>query len=68
MHTQKLSVIKHVKEKHNIPKFFRKIILRDPTVSTTSVDLRKLLMSEAVLIRELRPMLISQNEYCERTI
>ena len=69
MHTQKGSVIKHLgKKKHNIPRSLRKDILKETTVLATCMDTTKLIMSEAVLIKEKRPTLNSQNEGCERNI
>ena len=68
MHTQNGSVIKHLREKHNIQKILRKDILKDTTVLATCMDRRKLIMSEAVIIKEKRPTLNSQNEGSERII
>ena len=68
MHTQTGSIIKHIREKHNILKIPRKEILMDTSVLATCMDRRRLIMTEAVLIKDKRPTLNSQTEGCEKLI
>ena len=67
MHTHNGSVIKHLREKHKIYKIFRKKnILKDTTVLARCMERKKLLMTEAVQIKEKRPKLNSKNKSCAR--
>ena len=62
MHTQTGSIIKHLKEKHKISKVPRRDLLDNTTVLTHDKDKRKLVILEALLIKEKRPSLNSQAE------
>ena len=52
MHTQTGSIIKHLKENHKISKVPRHDLLDNTTVLTHDKDKRKLVMLEALLIKE----------------
>ena len=68
MHTQNGSIIKHLREHHKIQKIPRKDLLEDTSVLATVPDRRKLIMTEAVIIKEKKPSLNSQAEGCDRLI
>ena len=68
MHTQNGSIIKHLRTSHKIQKVPRKDLLENTSVLATVMDRRKLIMTEAVFIKERKPNLNSQAEGCDRLI
>ena len=69
MHTQTGSIIiKHLKEKHKLYKVHRRDLFDSTTVLTHDNDKRKLVMLEALLIKEKRPNLNSQAEESDRNL
>lgn len=68
MHTQNGSIIKHIRETHNISKIPRKSLLAATTILRHCPQKRNLIMTEAVLIKELKPNLNSQEEGCDRLL
>ena len=60
MHTQNGSIMKHLKECHEINKIPRKELLDDTR--------RKLFLAEAILIKQENPCLNSQAERCDRLL
>ena len=68
MHTQNGSIIKHLRTAHKIQKVPRKDLLENTSVLATVMDRRKLIMTEAVFIKEKKPNLNSQAEGCDRLI
>ena len=68
IHTQTGSIIIQLKEKHKINKVPRRDLLDSPTVLMYDKDKRKLVMLEALLMKEKRPSLNSQSEGCDRIL
>jgi len=68
MHTQTGSIVKHLAEQHAIHKPSRKQLVDKVTILKSCKDKRDLIYTEAVLIKELRPQLNSQNEGCDRIL
>ena len=68
MHTQRGSIKGHMVDTHNVLRTPRRDLLSCTKVLATTGDRRKLIMTEAVLIKELKPSLNSQDEGCNRIL
>ena len=68
MHTQRGSIKGHMVESHNILRTPRRDLLSCTKVIAANADRRKLIMTEAVLIKENKPSLNSQEEGCNRIL
>jgi len=68
MHTQTGSIVKHLADQHSVHKPSRKQLVENVTILKSCADRRDLIYTEAVLIKELKPALNSQNEGCDRIL
>jgi len=68
MHAQNGSILKHLSEQHAIPKPTRKQLVDNVKILKSAPDRRDLIYTEAILIKDLKPQLNSQNEGCERLL
>ena len=68
MHTQKSSIKKHLTEQHGIAKVPRKELLESTTILRRCNKKRTLIMTEAILIKEKKPVINSQQEGCDRLL
>lgn len=68
MHTQNGSIKKHLVEKHGMNKIPRTTLLAATTILKYCSQKRNLVMTEAVLIKDLKPNLNSQAEGCDRLL
>ena len=68
MHTQTGSIKRHLQECHAIPKIPRKQLLAATKILKYCPKRRNLIMTEAVLIKDLKPNLNSQEEGCDRLL
>jgi len=68
MHTQNGSIVKHLAEHHAVHKPPRKQLVDNVTILRSANDKRDLIYLEAVLIKESKPPLNSQNEGCDRLL
>lgn len=68
MHTQTGSIKEHLATAHNIRRIPKADLLESTTILRTCHNRRKLIMTEAILIKELKPCLNSQDEGCNRLL
>ena len=68
MHTQNGSIKKHLAEAHNIQRIPRRELLESTEVLATCNIKRKLVMTEAIFIKDMKPALNSQDEGCNRLL
>lgn len=68
MHAQTGSIKEHLRTVHNINRIPKSDLLESTIVLRTCLNRRKLIMSEAILIKENKPNLNSQNEGCNRLL
>ena len=68
MHTQNGSIKRHLVETHDAVRLKRRDLLASTTIIASCNIRRKLVMTEAVLIKDNKPQLNSQNEGCDRLL
>lgn len=68
MHTQNGSIKKHILDAHSQSKVTRQELINCTTILRSCNTKRQLIMTEAVLIKELQPDLNSQEEGCDRLL
>ena len=68
MHTQTGSIKKHLMEQHGIRRIAKNDLIASTNVLRSCCSKGRLRMTEAVLIKELRPQLNSQEEGCDRLL
>jgi len=68
MHTHNGSIKKHLVEHHNFRNICKEDILAPTKILKSCTNRRELFITEAVLIKDLRPQLNSQDEGCDRIL
>ena len=68
MHTQTGSIKKHLKDSHSINKPSRQELLDKTEILKTINDKRKLIITEAILIKNNKPLLNAQEEGADRLL
>ena len=68
MHTQNGSIKNHFLEVHNVVRLPKKQLIECVSILSSNSSLGRLRMTEAVLIKDMKPSLNSQDEGCDRLL